>query len=197
MLGAPSIRAQSTAPSSQTQQPAFEVASIKPAEPDARGRSIRPGPGGGVTISNLTLKEMIGLGWRVESFQISGGPAWLDSTRYNVIAKREGKFQPAEQPLMIQSLLKERFQLAIHRETRELRGLCPGAGKERRKTRPQTYRIEGRQLHATRSYQTSARTPNPVVRLDNVGPRGANGREYPCIRSGSDAFAPFRANGGR
>jgi len=71
-------------------------------------------------MSNLTLKDMIELGWRVEPFQISGGPAWLDSAAYDVIAKREGKFQPAEQPLMIQSLLKNRFQLAIHRETKEL-----------------------------------------------------------------------------
>jgi uncharacterized protein (TIGR03435 family) len=63
---------------------------------------------------------MIELAWRVEPFQISGGPAWLDSTRYDVIAKREGKFEPNEQPLMIQSLLKDRFQLAIHRDTREL-----------------------------------------------------------------------------
>jgi uncharacterized protein (TIGR03435 family) len=68
----------------------------------------------------LTLKEMIALGWQVQPFQISGGPAWLDSTRYDVTAKREGKRQPAEVPLMIQSLLKDRFQLAIHRETREL-----------------------------------------------------------------------------
>jgi uncharacterized protein (TIGR03435 family) len=120
MLNAPYIRAQSAAPASQSPRPRFEVASIKPAPPDARGDMIRPGPGGGITISNLTLKAMIGLGWQVQPFQISGGPAWLDSARYDVIAKREGKPQPAETPLMIQSLLEERFQLAVHRETREL-----------------------------------------------------------------------------
>jgi hypothetical protein len=38
--------------------PSFEVASIKPAAPDARGMFIRPGPGGGVSITNISLKEL-------------------------------------------------------------------------------------------------------------------------------------------
>jgi uncharacterized protein (TIGR03435 family) len=98
----------------------FEVASIKPSAPDARGMFIRPGPGGGVSITNMTLKEMIVLAWRVQPFQISGGPPWLDSVHYDVTAKPEAKPQQAEIPLMLQSLLEDRFQLALHRETKEL-----------------------------------------------------------------------------
>jgi uncharacterized protein (TIGR03435 family) len=98
----------------------FEVASIKPSAPDARGMFITPGPGGGVTITNMTLKEMIVLAWRVQPHQISGGPAWIDSIHYDVVAKPEGTPQQAELPLMIQSLLEDRFQLAIRRETKEL-----------------------------------------------------------------------------
>lgn len=101
-------------------KPEFEVASIKPAAPDARGTQIRPGPGGGITITNMTLKEMMTIAWRVQPFQVSGGPAWLDSTHYDVIAKPETKPRPTELPLMLQSLLEDRFQLVIHRETREL-----------------------------------------------------------------------------
>src|SRR5271169_2652300 len=98
--------------------PAFEVASIKPSAPDARGMFIRPGPGGGVSITNMTLKEMIVIAWRVQPFQISGGPPWLDSLHYDVIAKPEAKPKQGEISLMLQSLLQERFQLTLRHETK-------------------------------------------------------------------------------
>jgi uncharacterized protein (TIGR03435 family) len=98
----------------------FEVASIKPAAPDAPGMFIRPSPGGGVTITNMTLKEMIVMAWRIQPSQIFGGPPWLGSIHYDVIAKPETKTAPSEIPLMLQSLLKDKFQLVLHREIREL-----------------------------------------------------------------------------
>jgi uncharacterized protein (TIGR03435 family) len=102
------------------QTPQFEVASIKPAAPDAHGMFIRPGPGGGVSITNMTLKEMIVIAYRVQPFQISGGPSWLDSIHYDVVAKPEEKPKQDELPLMLQALLAQRFELGIHRETKEL-----------------------------------------------------------------------------
>jgi uncharacterized protein (TIGR03435 family) len=101
-------------------RPEFEVASIKPAAPDARGMFIRPGPGGGVSVTNMTLKELIVIAYRIQPFQISGGPAWLDSARYDIVAKPETKPKQAEIQLMLQSLLADRFQLTLHRETKEL-----------------------------------------------------------------------------
>jgi uncharacterized protein (TIGR03435 family) len=98
----------------------FEVASIKPSAPDARGMFIRPGPGGGLSITNMTLKEMIVIAWRIQPYQVSGGPTWLDSTRYDVVAKPEVRTSQTELAVMLQSLLKDRFQLAIHSETKEL-----------------------------------------------------------------------------
>ena len=56
-------------------KPQFEVASIKPAAPDARGTFVRP-IGNGISIGNMTLKDMVTLAYRVQPFQISGGPAW-------------------------------------------------------------------------------------------------------------------------
>ena len=100
--------------------PEFEVASIKPVAPDARGMFIRPTPGGRVNITNMTLKELIVIAWRIQPFQISGGPAWLDSVHYDIAAKSEDSSKPSEMPLMLQSLLKDRFQLTLHRETKEL-----------------------------------------------------------------------------
>jgi hypothetical protein len=77
---------------------------IKPAAPDARGMFIRPTPGGRVNITNMTLKELIVIAWRIQPFQISGGPAWLDSVHYDIAAKSEDSSKPSEMPLMLQSL---------------------------------------------------------------------------------------------
>src|SRR5580704_3028348 len=98
----------------------FEVASVKPAAPGAPGTMIRFGPGGGLTITNMTLKELIVIAYRIQPFQISGGPSWLDSAHYDIMAKPEAKPKQAEIPLMLQALLADRFQLALHREKREL-----------------------------------------------------------------------------
>lgn len=101
-------------------RPQFDVASIKPASPDVVNRFIRPGPGGDVSLNNFSLREMIVIAWRVQPFQISGGPPWLDSLHYDVVAKPETKRKQDEIPLMLQALLADRFQLVIHRDTKEL-----------------------------------------------------------------------------
>src|SRR5581483_445011 len=98
------------APAQSEARSEFEVASIKPAAPDARGQWIRTLPGGRVNITNMSLKEMIVLTYRIQPFQISGGPPWLDSTRYDVVAKPETKPKGDELLQMLQSLLKDRFQ---------------------------------------------------------------------------------------
>lgn len=98
----------------------FEVASIKPASPDERRVFIGPGPGGGISVTNMTLKQMIQNAWHIMPVRVSGGPAWLDSARYNVLAKPEKKPAPAESMRMLQVLLKDRFQLVIHSETRDM-----------------------------------------------------------------------------
>lgn len=49
----------STAIAQTDARPQFDVASIKPAAPDARGMYISPGPGGGININNMPLRELI------------------------------------------------------------------------------------------------------------------------------------------
>jgi uncharacterized protein (TIGR03435 family) len=100
--------------------PQFEIASIKPAAPDARGRWIRPSPGGRVTISNMPLKELMTLAWRIQPYQIVGGPPWLDSAAFDISAKAQNTLKEGDLQLMLQSLIEDRFQLVHHRETREL-----------------------------------------------------------------------------
>ena len=80
---------------------------------------IRP-IAGGVTVTNMTLKELIIIAYHIQPFQVTGGPAWMDTTRYDISAKSDNTPKPAEIPLMLQALLADRFQLQIHRDTKEL-----------------------------------------------------------------------------
>jgi len=100
--------------------PEFEVASIKPAAADARGMGVRMAPGGRVNITNMPVKEMMVIALRIQPYQISGGPSWFDSARYDISAKPENSPKQGEVPLMLQALLADRFQLKFHRETKEL-----------------------------------------------------------------------------
>lgn len=110
---APAVRA-------QNDPPKFEVATIKPAAADARGMFVQFFPGGRLNMTNMTLKGMIGYAWDLQPFQISGGPAWLDSSRYDVTAKPASSPKQGEIPAMVQALLAEKFQLVVHHGTQEL-----------------------------------------------------------------------------
>jgi uncharacterized protein (TIGR03435 family) len=61
------------------------------------------------------------MAYNLQDFQISGGPGWIKSERYDIDAKAEGNppRRQIEGP-MLQALLKDRFQLRLHRETKEL-----------------------------------------------------------------------------
>jgi uncharacterized protein (TIGR03435 family) len=105
------------------QQPAFEVASIKP---DVSGQ---PGPlfelFPGFHVERATLKSLVLMAYGVHDFQLSGGPGWINSDRYNIEAKAQAPAAFSQEYRMlqyqrIQTLLQDRFKLAVHRETKEL-----------------------------------------------------------------------------
>lgn len=99
----------------------FEVAAI---HPDMIGASAGTGfnfDGGTLRVTNATLQFLIGKAYHIQSDQIIGGPGWLDSDRYDIDAKPPAaqNITPDQLGMMLQSLLADRFQLKIHRETRE------------------------------------------------------------------------------
>jgi uncharacterized protein (TIGR03435 family) len=102
-------------------KPEFAVATIKPTRPDAPrgGYGIR---GEEVTTTAVTVSWMIKLGFNVHAHQISGGPAWLDSERYDTVGKPDIPGQPNrdQMKLMVRKLLADRFQLRFHTEKKEL-----------------------------------------------------------------------------
>jgi uncharacterized protein (TIGR03435 family) len=112
--------------------PVFEVASIKPSTPQERVIGMFVYPGGRLTITNYTLRMLIHDAYGVEDYQISGGPKWAGEDRYSIEAKpptdsKSAKVNPAniklppeeEELSMLRSLLAERFQLTVQRESTE------------------------------------------------------------------------------
>ena len=115
-------QAPQAAPAARPKFDAFEVATVKPVDPDAqRGRTFQMvGPHRWVA-TNYTLKSLIALAYDMNPKAISGGPAWMDSEHFNIEAISPGEIQPVrlEQMRMLRALLVERFELKFHREEKE------------------------------------------------------------------------------
>ncbi len=101
-------------------RPEFDVASVKRNISGDISRGMRPGVGR-LSISNMTLRDLLMVAYQVRDFQISGGPSWIDSEHYDIEAKTDGNTAPRQmaEP-MLQALLEDRFKLKVHRETKEL-----------------------------------------------------------------------------
>jgi bla regulator protein BlaR1 len=127
--------------------PSFEVATVKP------NRSANPmslvwfGNPNRVTETNVTIKSLIKFAYNLTDQQLSGGPTWLDSERYDL----EGKIQEAKADelqklsgagrvdqirLMVQALLTERFNLKVSHQTKNLPVLVLAIAKDGPKLSP-------------------------------------------------------------
>jgi len=109
---------------------AFDAVSIKPAQP-ARGMdgmpAIKPTPGM-VVMRNTSIKSAIGWAYRVTDGQVTG-PDFIDSQRFDIIAKASGPAAEDALRLMAQAMLKERFKLEFHRQTKEMQTYVLSIGK--------------------------------------------------------------------
>jgi uncharacterized protein (TIGR03435 family) len=72
--------------------------------------------GGRLTVTNGSLKTLIRNAYDILSFQLAGGPRWLDADMFNIVATTGGTEQISTEQLrpLLQSLLADRFQLKVH-----------------------------------------------------------------------------------
>ena len=107
----------------------FEVASVKPSPPVKPGERVfygpaRGGPGtpdpGQITWTYARFVDLLMTAYDVRNYQISG-PAWLQSERYDVIARVPAGATTEQVRVMWQNLLAERFGLMLHHDPREFR----------------------------------------------------------------------------
>jgi len=107
---------------------AFDVASVKRSAPDnPNGSTFEYTTGGGLRVLNGTLRGLIESAYDVRDFQVTGGPAWLTTDRYDVVARSQPGDPVTSRAddmkatrLKLQMLLADRFKLTVHREMREL-----------------------------------------------------------------------------
>jgi uncharacterized protein (TIGR03435 family) len=102
--------------------PSFEVASIKPNTSGGPGAEMYPGKSE-VRLKNYSLKQLIQAAYKVKDYSLAG-PAWLDSQRFDIVAKLPPGANAGQFPDMMQSLLRERFKLAVHRESKVMSALA-------------------------------------------------------------------------
>jgi uncharacterized protein (TIGR03435 family) len=113
----------------QPAKPSFEVASIKRMEAnDTREPGVQPTqPGGQFRAVGLTLRQFLRVAYgnpaALRKNQVVGGPSWVDTDRFEIVAKIPDAALPdpsRQVPAMLRGLLEERFKLAIHMETRQV-----------------------------------------------------------------------------
>jgi uncharacterized protein (TIGR03435 family) len=103
---------------------AFEVADIKPSDPNSIQMNstfeaaVFGLAGGRVNIHSLTLKQLIAGAWNVNPDRVTGGPSFVETAHFAVIAKApsDGRLDVDSMRLLMQGLLADRFRLAVHNE---------------------------------------------------------------------------------
>ena len=119
-------------------RPAFEVASVKPSDPANRAWRAAVSPGGRYAATNMRVLDLIQRAYRVQPFQISGGPAWIGADRFDVTAKAADGISDDALGLMLQTLLADRFKLKVHTALKEQSVYRLVAGKSGVKVRQMT-----------------------------------------------------------
>ena len=134
-LVSPAIRAQnmplpsavlSESKDADVKLPGFDVASVKENKSDSHSMRWMY-TADGVSMTNLSLANLIADAYNIKQYLISGGPSWVNSDSFDIDAKVDAadvgtykKLSPAQHRLMMQKLLADRFHLAAHIETKTL-----------------------------------------------------------------------------
>jgi uncharacterized protein (TIGR03435 family) len=119
-VNAPVAAQTPTAPNLTESDLTFESASVKPNRSGEMRVMMRNLPGGAYEATNVTARAMIQQAMAIAEFQLIGAPVWLDTERYDVLAKSPAGSQPSEFVQRYRNLVEERFKLKTHRETREM-----------------------------------------------------------------------------
>ena len=106
----------------QSTPSSFEVASIRPSQhevgPDYNNQITYSSTG--FTGRNVTLRRLVAEAWHCQRNQVVG-PSWLDRNEYDIVARLPDGATSEQIPLMLLSLLRDRFNLKSHSETRQMR----------------------------------------------------------------------------
>src|ERR1700744_2609818 len=113
----------------------FDLADVHPNRemsptPEVTGGVLRAGR---YELRQASMLDLIATAWRVDADTVLGGPTWLQIDRFDVIATAPANTPPEKVRLMLQNLLAERFQLAVHKEMKPLQAFALVAGNSKPK----------------------------------------------------------------
>ncbi len=110
--------------------PAFEMADVhvspRSNNPSVRGGMVRAGQ---YELRTATMLDLISRAFEINSANIAGGPSWIETDRFDVIAKVPAGTPPESLKLMLQTLLADRFKLVVHNDNKAMTAYLLTAGK--------------------------------------------------------------------
>jgi uncharacterized protein (TIGR03435 family) len=116
-------------------QPSFQIADIH-SSPQVRNPQMQGGgplQNGRFEMRQATMLDLIRIAYDIDADTVFGGPSWLELDRFDVAAKAPAGTRPDAVRLMLQTLLKDRFQLAVHKDMKPIQGFVLSAGKGKTK----------------------------------------------------------------
>ena len=120
LAGARPAPAPGIAPAAAGQGLVFESAAVKQ-HPDGDPTTLFQAlPGGAVNLTNQTVRTLITSSYQTQDYKVVGGPAWLSTDRFDVVAKASADSSLPQRLAMVRSLLADRFALVMHEESREM-----------------------------------------------------------------------------
>jgi len=109
--------------STQSSSSVLEVAAIKPVKNPDRNNMHDHTEGRRLTARNVTVRDLVMIGYELDPGQIAGGPAWIATDEYDIDAEAVEGVQlndERQEKALIQELLADRFRLTFHHEQRTL-----------------------------------------------------------------------------
>jgi bla regulator protein blaR1 len=121
----------------------FDVASVK-TNKNGQGPFRIGFEGGTFTATNVTVRQLVAMAFGAErslpAYQLVGGPNWIDSDRFDIVAKGMAGARQGANLSMLQALLKERFGLVVHSATQSLPSYALTVARKDRKLGPELVR---------------------------------------------------------
>jgi uncharacterized protein (TIGR03435 family) len=160
--------------------PTFEIVSIRENRSVGGGQGMRLQPGGQLVMTNQSLRPLVVFAYGLLPQQVVGGPAWLDSTRFDIVAKAAASIPPSPPggppgpaQLMLQRLLADRFKLVVRTEMREMPIYALILARSDQQLGPRMRRSQTDCAEAMAAY---ARGEGPIPPREQCGLSGGAGR---------------------
>ena len=173
--------------------PKFEVADVHPS-PKRTNTFLRTAPprAGRYEIRNATMLDLIRIAYGFTDETISGGPNWIELDRFDVTAKVPAGAEADQQKAMLQSLLAERFKLAVRKDTKPVATWVLAAGtqprlKEADGSGETGCKVQGSGAPTEGGIRLFTSSPDGTSTTINLGPGGTI--PYTCRNMTMAAFA--------